>query len=68
MLHPIGERGDRPLVADVKLRKLVLEMHDLGRIVDDDVRVVRMTGRVILVIGLGLVETLQRRDLRNDPS
>ena len=41
-------------------------MFDLGRIVEHDVGLVRMQRRVVLMIGLGGIERLQRHDLGHD--
>ena len=41
-------------------------MLHLRRVVDRDVRVVRMEGSVILMVGLGYVKRFQRDDLRHD--
>ena len=54
------------LLAYIKLWKLFAEALDLGQIVDIDVRLVRMLHGVVLMIRLGLVETIERGDLRHD--
>src|SRR5664280_1466733 len=46
--------------------KLSSQCVDLRSIADLDVRVVRIMKRVILMIGLGVVEALRRRHLRHD--
>src|ERR1700683_3445213 len=54
------------LIVDKQFRKLFLERADFGTIADLYVRVVRILERVVLMVLLGPVETLQRSDLRHD--
>ena len=49
-------------------REQPLQFIDLGQIVDDDVGAVRVQREVILVIGLGRIEGLERLDRRCDGS
>src|SRR5258708_1871120 len=51
--------GPTALLPCVKFRKLLPKTHDLGRIVIDDVRAVRMSRRIILVIGLCRIKILE---------
>ena len=50
----------------MKIAKLPAKMFHIGCIVEGDVRVVRVERGVILMIGLGSVERLQRDDLRHN--
>src|SRR5450755_2733915 len=54
------------LFALVEVREFLLQMGNLGSIVINDVRIVGMKSRVILMIGLGSVEGLQPNNLRDD--
>src|SRR5262245_4035069 len=55
----IGLRGSRYRLLPVASRKDLLEVLDLGQIVDDDIRVRRMPEQEILMVGLGGVEGAQ---------
>ncbi len=46
--------------------KLFFERLDLGPVADQDVRIVRVVESVVLMVGLGVVETLQRHHLRHN--
>src|SRR6266404_9148233 len=63
-----GKRYAAPcgLLADIQLRQRLLQMAELGQIVDGDVRLVWMKLRVILVIVLCGIERLQRHYLRHN--
>ena len=50
----------------VDLRKLLLQVFHFWRIVDGDVPIVRMKGRIVLVIAFCRVKTFQRHNLRYD--
>jgi len=50
----------------VEIGELLLEVGDLGGVVDHDVGIVGMMDRVILVVGLGGIEGFQRDELRDD--
>ena len=50
----------------VELRKLFAQICDFGQIINDDIGLVRVVRKVILVIILGLVKRFQRRHLRDD--
>jgi hypothetical protein len=63
-----GQRHNFALPVDVKIRKLLFKMGDLGQVVDHDVGIVRMMNGIILVIGFRAIERLKRRNLRHDPS
>src|SRR5580658_2952198 len=63
-----SKRNDRDPLLLIEVWKLLAEMLDLGRIVNCDVWVVRVKRSVVLVIGLGCVEGVQRNDLRHDRS
>src|ERR1700733_307506 len=63
---PVSSRG-RWLAIDVQVRQLLLQIRDLGKVVDHDVGVLRMMNRIILVIVLSAVERLQRLNLGHDP-
>src|SRR5262245_60573922 len=54
------------IVSDVQLGKQPTERGHFGGVVDQDVRVVGVSRRVVLVILLGPVERLQRLQLRRD--
>ena len=54
------------LVAFVEVWKLLPEVSNFGRIVVDDVGIVGMARRVILMIWLGRIESRQRYDLGDD--
>ncbi len=46
--------------------ELLLKLFQLGEIVEDDIRVIRVAREEILVIGLGGIKPFQRHDLGND--
>ena len=50
----------------IQRREQLLQVHQLRRVVVDDVRMRRVQAQVILVVGLGRIERLQRLDLRDD--
>lgn len=52
--------------SNVQAGKLLLEIFDLGEIEHGDVGIFRVLGGVVLVIGLGAIESLHRDDLRHD--
>src|SRR6185312_2281104 len=52
----------------VKLRKHLLQVRNLGQVIDGNVRIVRVQGRIILVISLRGIKGLQRDDLRDNAS
>ena len=56
------------LIIDEQIRKLLFQRFNLGTITNLNVRIFRVVQRVILVVVLSTVETLQRRNLSNDPT
>ena len=50
-------------LADVKIRKVLLEVRDLGRVVEIYVRLVRMFDGIVLVVGFRRIERFQRDHL-----
>jgi len=54
------------LVVLKQLRELLFECTNFGAIADKDVGIVGVMERVVLVIGLGIVETLQGNYLGDD--
>ena len=50
----------------VERREELAQVRDLRRVVDEDVRVVRVPAGIVLVVGLGGIERGQRRDLGDD--
>ena len=61
--NPVRSEG---VLSLVETPELLLQRGDLRRIVDDDVRLVRMLIEVVLVILLGGVEAVEGRHLRRD--
>ena len=55
-------------LAHVQIRELPLQIGQLGQVVEDNVRLVRMAHQIILVVALGLIKRLQRRYLCHDGS
>src|SRR6476661_7412560 len=51
------------LVVNEQIRELLFERFYLGAVADEDVRVVRIVERVVLVIVLGAVEAFERHHL-----
>ena len=54
------------LALHVQIGELLVQLAELGQVVDDDVHVLRMLRQIILVIILGRIERLQRSDLGHD--
>jgi len=50
----------------VNVRETLFQVLDLGFVVDDDVRLVRVTDKVILMISLGYEKGFERRPFRDD--
>src|SRR5580765_108708 len=53
-------RSDSP----IQLWKLLPQILKLGQIVVNDIRIIRMIRQVVLVVGLGFMESVERRELR----
>src|SRR5579863_3537130 len=72
LLPPEWFRGRDPvpacflLLSRIELRKFLAQMLDLGRIVKHDVGLMGMQGGVVLMIGLGRIERLQRHNPGHD--
>src|SRR5580698_5503306 len=54
------------LLSRIKIRELLTKVLNLGSVVEHDVGLTRMQGRIILVIRLGWIEALQRDYLGHD--
>ena len=54
------------LLPRVKFWKLLLQMHDFRRVVINNVGLIRMTSRVVLMVSLRGIERLQRHNLSHD--
>lgn len=54
------------LILDVERRESPLQFSQLRQVVDDDVRLIRIEREIVLVISLGWVKRLQRRDFSDD--
>src|SRR5690349_2762517 len=50
----------------IKGRQLLLELGELGQVVVDDVRLIRVKREIVLVIVLGRIELVERHYLRDD--
>src|SRR4051794_3206360 len=57
-------RSDSP----IQLRKLLPKILELGQIVVNDVSVIRMVSQIVLVVGLGFMESVERRELSGQDS
>src|SRR4026208_1282739 len=56
------------LFSFVQSRQLLLQILELGHVVDDDVGLIRMIDEIILVVGLGLIERFERSNLSHNGS
>src|SRR2546430_16157975 len=56
----------RRLLRLVQIRQFLAQVLYLWLIVNDDVRLIRMMGQIVLVISLGFVEGLKRSNLGNN--
>ena len=54
------------LLRNIELRKLLLQIGNLRKIVDHDVRLARIACSVILMVSLGFIKRLQRHDFGDD--
>ena len=54
------------LLRSIELRKLPLQIGNLGKIVDDDVRLTRITCSIILVVSLSFIKCFQWYDFSDD--
>ena len=61
-------KEDQPtrLLSYIEVGELLLQVIDFWRVVENDIGLVGMESSIVLMIGLGGIETLQMYDLRDD--
>ena len=55
-----------PKLLDVKIGKLLAQVIDFWKIVDPDVRIVGISDGIVLMIALGWIEPVERRELSHN--